>query len=469
MNWRLLETGLALAIAAELAFVGELLLRRRSTRLSSWVESFMVGGGVAASALFPLSLILPGRALEVLEFSIGAAAVAAVIRRLRTPRPPAIPAGETSEARPLLREPLSIALLGITVASGLAFAALNWRYAYLWDGFQVWAARAQVLYYQGDLVPHLLPNHYFNRDLAYPPLVPLYEALLSLARGSFDFDALKPVFLVFYVAMAVATWRAARAIAPRPLALAGTALLCLLPMVSTRTAAGGYADLPQAACVAGVLAALLAGDAAPGGRSPLPWLVGSLVTVKSEGLILAAICCVTAAALMAVRRQGMPRPGLRSAVSFLAPPALFIALRLAYVRWVNSGDLEFSPVNAESLPRALSRLREVLELCAKQLADTQSWGFFWPIFLVAVVCVFVTKAPVLVRAVAGATVFALAAYMAVFLFTNWPVPLHVEQAFPRLLQQLAPAAAVVIAAAFASLWKPKRSGRAEARELSGRA
>lgn len=459
MSWRLPETGLAFLIAAELALVGELLLRRRSIRLSSWVESFLVGGGVAATALYPLSLVLPGRALEVLEFLIAAAAVAAVIRRIRNRKAlPGPPAEKTSEDHSLLREPLSIAFLGVTVAAAVVFAVLNWRYTYLWDGFQIWAARAQVLYYQGDLVPHLVLHDYTNRTLEYPALVPLFEALLSILRGGFDFDGLKPIFLVFYLAMVVETWRAARAVAPRPLAFAATALLCLSPLVSTRGAAGGYADMPQAACVAGVLAALLAGESAAGGRPALPWLIGSLVTVKSEGIILAAVCCVTAAAYTLLRRDTR-RPDLRAAVSFLAPPALFIALRFAYLRWVRSGDPTYAPLNPESFTRALSRLKEVLELCAKHLADAQSWGFLWPAFFVAVVCLFVTAALPLVRAVAAATVFAVAAYMAVFLFTNWPVPLHIEQAFPRLLQQLAPAAAVAIVAAFTSLWSSAAGGR----------
>ena len=46
--------------------------------------------------------------------------------------------------------------------------------------------------------------------------------------------------------------------------------------------------------------------------------------------------------------------------------------------------------------------------------------------------------------------------MAVFLFTNWPVPLHIEQAFPRLLEQIAPAAAVVIVGAYAHLSRSRK-------------
>jgi hypothetical protein len=449
LSLRLPETGLAVLIAAALALAGDLVLRRRSASLSSWFESFWVGGGIAASALFPLSLVLPGRALGVLEAAVGAAAAAALVLRFRTGRPPASPEPMPAEGRPLLGDPLSAALLAITAAACVGFAALNWRYTYLWDGFQVWAARAQVLYAQGDLVPHLLPNDYFNRLLLYPPLVPLSEAFLARLSGGFDFDALKPVFLVFYGAMVVATWRAARGVAPRPLAFAATALLCLSPMVSTQSAAGGYADLPQAACVAAVTAAFLAGPSASGWRSPLPWLVASLVTVKQEGTVLAVICCGVAALAVAAGARTGGRATTRSAASFLAPIALFLILRRAYVRWVDVSDLTYSPVNSESLPRAMSRLGEVLRLCAKQLLDFRSWGLFWIAFLLAAVYLLAAGASSRLRIVAGAVLLAVISDMAIFLFTNWPVPLHIEQAFPRLLQQVAPAAAVVIAGAFA--------------------
>jgi hypothetical protein len=49
---------------------------------------------------------------------------------------------------------------------------------------------------------------------------------------------------------------------------------------------------------------------------------------------------------------------------------------------------------------------------------------------------------------AGGTVAALAAYTSVFYFTNWEFHLHIEQAYSRLLCQLAPAAAVLTTIAY---------------------
>ncbi|HEY4229622.1 MAG TPA: hypothetical protein VGO79_05595, partial [Thermoanaerobaculia bacterium] len=58
------------------------------------------------------------------------------------------------------------------------------------------------------------------------------------------------------------------------------------------------------------------------------------------------------------------------------------------------------------------------------------------------------------RALAVSVAAGVAAMAAPFLFTTWPVPLHVEQAYFRLLAQLAPAAAIVMCTAAEGLWRP---------------
>ena len=46
-------------LALGFAAAGEAVLRRRSTGAVGWNESFLVGAGTCAAALFPLSLLLP--------------------------------------------------------------------------------------------------------------------------------------------------------------------------------------------------------------------------------------------------------------------------------------------------------------------------------------------------------------------------------------------------------------------------
>ncbi len=443
---RIPETLLALVIAAAFALIGDLLLGRRSRAIFSWAESFLIGGAVCATALFPLTLVSRRHALTLLMASMAAAVLGSLLLRLRG-RLRTGDAGIEPGREGTALDGTSIAFFCLIVLSAGAFAALNWRYAFLWDGFQIWASRAQALYHQGGLAPFFVPGDYFNQKMNYPPLVPLYEALVCALRGGFDFEAVKPVFLFLYVAMALSTYRAAAAVSSRRTGLAATALVCLLPMVSTRWSAGGYADMPQSAYVAALAASFLAGGGARGWRSPTPWLIGSLSTVKSEGLTLSLLCCAVAIlAAISRRREGEKR--LADGLLGAAPAAILIELRWAYLQWINYPNKDFVSLTMLNLRRAADRLPEVLRQCGREIVRFSEWGFFWEAFLLAVlVLAFARPVRRDLRIVAGTTLAALLGYTAAFLFSSWPVALHVAQAYPRLLQQLAPAAAVVIAAA----------------------
>jgi hypothetical protein len=172
------------------------------------------------------------------------------------------------------------------VAAG--FAALNFRYTYLWDGFLIWATKAQLLFHEGGLTREWFAGDLYDlRHLAYPSLVALCEALVSLLRGGFDFDGLKPVFMLFFLSLMVGTYSAVRSAGSPLLAAMATLLVCLVPAISTHTAAGALSDMPQAAVVAGVTPAAMAGR-----REALPWLIGALTAVKAEGTILAVLACL---------------------------------------------------------------------------------------------------------------------------------------------------------------------------------
>src|SRR5262249_1236431 len=197
VNPRIPETALSFLLAAAFALAGDLLLAKRSSKLREWIESLLVGAGVSAAALFPLSLAFPGYALGALALLLAAAAVTSIFVRYRARGLP-----KAGAPRPRVRpDPSSIVFFTITLLAGLAFAVLNWRYVYLWDGFQIWAAKAQLLFYQGDLKANLASGDYLNLKLAYPALVPMFEALLSKLRGGFDFNSLKPLFTLFYLSI----------------------------------------------------------------------------------------------------------------------------------------------------------------------------------------------------------------------------------------------------------------------------
>src|SRR6185369_14933356 len=125
------------------------------------------------------------------------------------------------------------------------FAIENSRLVYLWDGYQIWATKARVLYHRGGLTQNLLSPHEpllsafpnccdgTERVAAYPPAVPMLQALVAKLRGTFEWEAVKAIFPLFFVSLLVSAYSAARAFVPRGPALAASALLGLLPAVAT--------------------------------------------------------------------------------------------------------------------------------------------------------------------------------------------------------------------------------------------
>lgn len=294
-----------------------------------------------------------------------------------------------------------------------------------------------MLEWSGRLSPEPWPEtRYLDRLVNYPPLVPMLEALLSRLRGAFDFDAVKPVFLLFYLSMILSTHRAARALLPQQEALAVTALVAFLPPLSTRSAAGGYADLPLAAFAAGTLAAALRIDKeSRESRLAFALLAGSLLMVKNEGLVLFTVTLLVAA------------PAWRRHLGEVFVLALFLALRLGYLSWLAVPDDTYGPLDAAHLRQALDRASEVALRCGREGLHWRAWGLFWPAFALAVPAL-LWRSSARERRVAAAAALSVCANTGVFLFTNWPVALHIEQSYSRLLSQIAPVAAVVIAAAW---------------------
>jgi hypothetical protein len=483
VNWRLPETGIALLIAFGFACAGELLLGRRSRSVFGWNESFLVGAGFFAAILFPLSIVLGQRALVCVLVLFVVAVVFLLASRAGGPtsrrgvsepedcedgRAGELPRHEEADrAQSLLRSPASVTLFLLILASALLFWFFNLHVAFAWDGFQTWATKGFLLFHRGALSPEMwagsLEEGRSGRAVNYPPLVPLFEALTALVRGRFDFPGVKPVFLVFYLSTLLSVFRAIRAVASRQLALAATAFTMLLPTFISRQSTGGNADLPEAACVAAVVAAwLCAGEDSRGWRSPLPWLLGTCVLIKSEGAILVVVA-LAAGLLVAPRR----RPSAGGIVVVLA----FIALRMLYRLWTIIPDPTYGPVNLENTARAISRLSLVGRLCLSELASFAQWGLFWPAFALAAAAL-IWRGDAKLRALALASLLGLLAYTAIFLYSNWAAGLqiHIAQAYRRLLTQLVPAAAACLAAGYATLLTPPRgAGNASKEKPAGAA
>jgi hypothetical protein len=437
------EIGITAILTLGFSCTGEVILRRRSRSLGGWTQSFLVGLGVSAAALFPLSLVLPHDALQA---TAAALAVCTVLRLARK----GIPDGRLPS--PGTRwDAVSIALLAAISAAALAFIALDFRHRYVWDGFQIWASKAHVLYVERGLGhAWFAGDTYDRRLLVYPSLVPLFEALLSLLRGRFSYDALKPVFVPFHLALLVSVYSASRTAVSRRMALLATLVVALLPRLSTWSAAGGYADMPLAAFVAGTVAAGL--DQSD--RRALPWLIGSLAFVKSEGLILTVLAGTAALLAGGSERIGRPSGRLGPAVLVVAG---MILIRVAHIRFVPVEDPTYARTDVFHALADTDRLRLVARLCLESMLRFRLWGLLWPVFALA--CVLLLRwgtRPE--RCLAAAVAVAVLAYSAIFLQTIWPLEVQIGQAYPRLLAQLAPAAIVSIVLAAARVDGASRSG-----------
>ena len=454
MTEALLGTAVAGLLVVGFALAGEALLGRASRDLFGWNESFLIGAGASAAALFPLSLAVPTRALDVALGLIALGSAVAVARRVRRTAAPE-ESRWSGELAAIGRDPLALALLAAILGVLAFFAALNIWYGHGWDSVQVSLTRARLLVEEGGLSRRWFPEDAYDfRLLAYPPLVPYFEALFARIRGGFDFDWFKPIFAYFYVSLLLGTYGAARRLVSRRWALATVLLVALLPELTMGAAAGGYVDMPMAAFVAAVVAASLRIDGAQAGwRCPLPWLLGAMTTIKQEGMILALVTCAAIVAFWMTERPRRLAARIRSEWTGAAVILAFVGLRVGYVRWIGVHDTTFGPFDAAHFARALANVGVVVSTCARLMLDPRVWGLFWPAFLVsAAIVVWSRQTRPILLVLSAATVIALDSGL--FLFTNWDFRIHILGAYARLLAQLAPAAAVVIVAAASRIWSP---------------
>ena len=470
MSWRIPELLDAILLAFAFTCLGDWILRRISRNMLEANQSFLVGLAVCAGALFVASVLLPHRALLAIALLLAVAAAGWLIRS----KPGADASGgkwsmaglwmwlKTDRVRALLL----LLVLGLIVAYGV----LNFRLSYLWDGFQIWASKAMVLYHQGGLTRRLWPSiGPADRFASYPPAVPLYEGLLAYIRGEFDFNSLKPVFLIFYCSLLMSIFQAASALVSLRLALTAVLIVGALPMLCTGQSIGGYADMPLACYVAATCGAFLSRrDPSSRAADAWPWLAGGLTMVKSEGVVLVAV--IVGIVVFDHLRSGWTgllrfwNDNRKSAAIVLS----FVGLQLCYHAWTGVRDPAYAAVNPATIRLALGRIGEVFLECSREMTNVPKWGLLW-IALPVVVLVVLWLGEVRTKQLTACLLAALGCYGSIYLFTNWSVTLHIGQSFDRLLSQVAPAAAVLTVYSYSLLGRrlqPHRDGRLESRSRS---
>ena len=447
-----------LLVATGYAAAGELARRRPSRSLVAWNESFWIG-----AALFTAALVLGSSTklpvLGVLFPILPAAIVAVVLRR-------AAGFSRRSGDRPLrspgrgARLPLALAFLSASV-----FVALDMRTGFVTDGFGIWASKARVLAVEGRLDPADAMPQRLGRVVNYPPLVPLTEALIGRQGRELDFPAAKLAFPAFFLSLLVGTWGLARRALGSDEAAGWTvAIVALLPAVSTDWNAGGFADLPMAAAVAAMAGAWLHAREIRGEGAVPAWVAGAVILVKPEGIVLAASAVLAASlAGRAVPRRLRPAPWWVLAG--------FALVALYWRKRYGMEDGQYGPLDAAHWSVAAQRVGLVAGKAAVEMASGKNWGLFWLVALPsAVLGSFAAREPV--RSLARFVLVSASALTAIFLFSNWGFPgsgaygaqslsFHIAVALPRLLEQIAAPAALLVVASYRAMGARGSPGAAE--------
>jgi hypothetical protein len=217
-------------------------------------------------------------------------------------------------------------------------------------------------------------------------------------------------------------------------------MLGLTPALSTTVNPGGYADMPLAAFVAGAAAAFLNRESIAAA-----WVLLGFTTIKNEGIVLLVVAAIVMVLFWFFERRPLRKFADHRAALVVVLAA--VALRLLYLRWANVPDMEFGI----ALQRAAGRAAILPGAALPYVIRTADWGLLWPAFAVAAGVVLYAGSRN-ERVVAGACTCGLAAYTLIFLFTNWDMPAHIDNAYTRLLEHLAPAAVLTILFGFNRLW-----------------
>ena len=438
MHTQLSDVVLALLLAMGTEGIGELLLRRRSVTLRQCNEAFLTGLSALGIIVFPLTLIASRSTLRILTaFVLTSAAVTLIVKSIGLVRwlrgiPP----------RQSALSSASVVWLFVVALLVLHFAIQDLFSGYVWDGFQIWATKAMILYYSGGLTDAFLVPGEYNRLIDYPPILPLQHALLASLRGGFSWAALKANYVILFLSLLLSLFTLARQWMTRQFAFLSVALTAALPVLASHEAAGGYADMPQAAVFTGAVLAALT----EGGSRAFPWLVGGTIMMKSEGSILATTLVafvVIAAAVREGRAFGRWLVAHAGAAAIIAGSYL---CRHWYLVWIQSQDVMYGPIDLRHLRRAWHLGLRVPANCLLDMLRYGEWGLLWPAFFVA--AVFAWRAGRVQQVVLVGTCAIIVQYAAIFYFSNWhDVHLHIEQAYPRLLSQIAPIAVVLVVAA----------------------
>ncbi|MEY2443253.1 MAG: hypothetical protein QOJ46_2679 [bacterium] len=415
----LLHAGFLLAGYGLLAAFGTL----RDATLARWVAA----GGLAyvCGVIGVVSVVI---ALLVAGVPLTLEATGVVIAVLAAPMVVTLARG-----RPALRLPPRPAggeawiAVGLVTTFALVFLvglpSVGLRPLDGFDAWNLWARKANLLFWNGDLPAtlfHGVPYERVHPD--YPYLLPTFEALHLRALGHFDPRAIQvPLWLFMGAFVWAGGFLASRVTRPALWApLVTGAAVFSIPGLLT-----GYADVPLGYLLA--LAALSTGIWVERGRradlAVAATLLAGCAAAKNEGLVGSLIIVLAAAGVLALTRRR--RDVLLTAVAGAAMVAVAV---VPWRAWLAANDLHGdTPVRQSLDPSFLSdrfdRLGPALQALHGQLITRDPLAILVPVALALAVLALRSSR---LRPLALFYVTAGALYFASLAWAYWVSPLPLQ-------------------------------------------
>lgn len=360
------------------------------------------------------------------------------------------------------RKTLAAALGLLLAAEWLVVAWQTANHPIGWDGLFVWEIKARIAFLSGGW----LPREFFTdasrvwSHADYPPGVPLAESWFYGFLGE-PHQGVAKAFCPFFHLAALCLFVTAAAkfrVAESWRGAAAATVLFFTPSVIFHPggAISGWADFPLGVIYLAAVVYLL--DYARGGSAAalrifslclalLPW-------VKRDGAVLWASLLVIGA-VIGWRRRELARVLLAGApgLAVLAGWKLFLAR--AHV----PANTDLLAVTPGVLLEHIERLSMVALFLLRESVNLSRWSLLWPALLAAL-----WQLARRVDTREAATLLAAAIFLpagcfgGVYCFSAWPdVWLHIATSFPRLLIDVAPAAALATALALPAFPTPDKT------------
>lgn len=330
---------------------------------------------------------------------------------------------------------LSFSVIAVSWASDLGF-----------DGLVTWGFKAKLAFSEGGW-----PSAYFVdpwRQLShpdYPLLVPSIEAWIYTFLGRVDEQAIKILFILYYLALLTLFYGLLKRRFTFHLSILYTTLLACTPYLASLAAVSGYVDVPLAFFLLGATAYLYRWLAQR--ENADLWLAAVMsalaIWVKREAIIygLFNVTAVIVYLLIWQRSKLIRQEILTNLFRFFLPGFILLLPWFIFLAWYQVPNSDFESISVTVAWRNLDRLQIIFGKLIDQYASLGRWGIAWIIWA----SVSIWRRPFLASPAQlylwGSAFVPIMGLSALFIFSIFePFDLHMDLALERLFLHAIPLA-----------------------------